>query len=297
MTNQETPSAETTQSIIGPTIRVSDCLYHSVCVIRVDGPMIAPAFMHYFRRYFDRKIDRGIRFFVLDCDLVETVDSSGISIIASMAIRTDMRRGKSMLVNIDRIRVVLTLTKLIETIPVASDMATAIKLVLGESAEAPELKFEERFVVRLEGKDLSILNVLVPDKDDEPSIGKTNEPLTGETAAPPKKREGPVAEIVRPSREEFSIKDMAKVAIVSLVVFALLISGLVWVTKEVSSIPLLTLVFCVALLFSLCLVGFILRLSGHLSEKTVEKLLSGVLSKIPGLGIWVPKAPTKKTKS
>lgn len=296
MANQETPIAES-QSIIGPTIRVSDCLYHSACVIRVDGPMITPEFAQYFRRYFDRKIDRGIRFFVLDCDLVETVDSSGLGIIASMAIRANARSGKSVLVNIEKIRATLTKTRLVTAIPVAPDMATAIKMVLGESTDAPELKFEERFVVRLEGKDLRILNVLVPDKDDEPSIGKTNEHLIAETAAPQKKPEGPGAETSRTSRKEFSIKDMAKVAIVSLVVFALLISGLVWVTNEVSSVPLLALVFSVALLFSLCLLGFILRLSGHLSEKTVEKLLSGVLSKIPGLGIWVSKAPTKKVKS
>jgi hypothetical protein len=94
-----------------------------------------------------------------------------------------------------------------------------------------------------------------------------------------------------------SIIGMAGVAFASLAILGLLTVGLVWVTKQVSSVPLLVLIFCVALLVSMCLLGLVLLLSGHLSEKTVGKLFTGVLAKIPGLGAWLPKVAARRGKS
>ena len=107
----------------------------------------------------------------------------------------------------------------------------------------------------------------------------------------------PVRSLSPSPQERLSIGGMAGVAIVSLVFLAFLAYGLVWVTKQVSSVVVIVLVFCVTLLLILCLLGFVLLLSGHLTEKTVEKLFMGLLGKIPDLGIWVQKTRTRKTKS
>ena len=94
-----------------------------------------------------------------------------------------------------------------------------------------------------------------------------------------------------------AISGVAGAAFVALALLALLIYGLVWVTKQVSSIPLLVLIFCVALLFFLTVIAVVLLLSGHFSEKTVGKLLTGVLGKVPGLGTLLPKLATRKSRN
>jgi hypothetical protein len=190
-----------------------------------------------------------------------------------------MRNGQVVLVRIDKIKPVLDMTHLVDTIPKASDLTAAFKIISGESVELTELQFAERFVVQLEGKHRD-MKVLVPDKDEDRS----------------KSVESPVGEVPPQSQERLSIRGMAGVALSALAVLGLMILGLVWVTKQVSSIPLLVLIFCVALLFSLCLIGLLLLLSGHLSEKMTVKLLDGVLAKIPSLGRWVPTVLAKKVR-
>ena len=100
-----------------PTFGVNDCIYNGICIIRAEGPMATPAMMRYFREYFDRKIDAGIRFFILDCDRVKLIDSSGLGTLVAMSTRASMRSGKFLLLNPDSIESVLQITKLITLIP------------------------------------------------------------------------------------------------------------------------------------------------------------------------------------
>jgi anti-anti-sigma factor len=244
--------------------------------------MATPAMMRYFREYFDRKIDAGIRFFILDCDRVKLIDSSGLGTLVAMSTRASMRSGKFLLLNPDSIESVLQMTKLITLIPGFRKVEAAFQEIFQRPVTVPPFTFEERFLVTYirQGSDLVVIK---PDTSTEPS------------EAEPSETEPPLDESPAPV-ERLTIKGMAGVVLSALVVLGLMILGLVWVTKQVSSIPLLVFIFCVALLFSLCLIGLLLLLSGHLSEKMTVKLLNGVLAKIPSLGSWVPKVLARKIR-
>jgi anti-sigma B factor antagonist len=256
-------------------------MYEGVCIIRFDGRVTLGEASAHFRQYFQQKIAAGIRLFILDCSEIGYVDSSGLGEIWSLFSRVKMRAGRAVFINFKKIEPVLQITKTFQIIEVAPDLASALELIVGRPVKVPaRLKFEDQYSVTLEGKQ-GAQKLVVEDS----------------TVEPPEKTEYPVREIPPPLPERLSIKGMAGVAFASLVVLGLLILGLVWVTKQVSSVPLLVLIFCVALLVSMCLLGFVLLLSGHLLEKTVGKLFSGVLGKIPGLGTWIPKVAARSRKS
>jgi anti-anti-sigma factor len=260
-----------------PPFGVGDCIYNGVCIIRAEGPMASPAMMGYFRKYFDRKINEGIRFFILDCDRVKSIDSSGVGAIVAMSTRASMRSGKFLLLNISPIESVLQITKLITVFRTFANLETAFEEILQRPVPVPQLTFEERFLVKSirSGSDLIVMKA-------DSSVESF------ETESPFEESPAPV--------ERLSIKGMAGVAISALAALSLMILGLVWVTRQISSIPLLVLIFSVALLFSLCLIGLLLLLSGHLSEKMTVRLLNGVLAKIPSLGSWVPKVLARKVR-
>jgi len=189
--------------------------------------------------------------------------------------KTDMLRFNSEIV-----QRLLMITKLPQVMEVAPDVASGLQLILGHPVELPtRLKFEDRHSASLE-KDGGDRKLVVKDS----------------TVDPPQSTHYEVRDVPPSPPERLSILGMAGVVFSALAVLAVLVFGLVWVTKQISSIPLLVLIFCVALLFSLCLLGLVLLLSGHLSERTVGKLLGGVLGKVPGLGSWLPQA-SKKTKT
>jgi anti-anti-sigma factor len=265
-----------------PTFGVNDCIYNGICIIRAEGPMATPAMMRYFREYFDRKIDAGIRFFILDCDRVKLIDSSGLGTLVAMSARASMRSGKFLVLNPDSIEAVLQGTRLISVIACFRNVEAAFQEIFKRPVKVPQFTFEERFLVTYvrQGRDLVVIK---PDSSVEsPRVeSHESEPPLEESRAP---------------LERLTFKGMAGVAFSALAVLGLLILGLVWVAKQISSVPLLVLIFCVALLFSLCLIGLLLLLSAHLSEKMTVKLLNGVLTKIPSLGSWVPKVLARKER-
>jgi anti-anti-sigma factor len=280
MGRQRRPKQQRTAE--SPPFGVGDCIHNGVCIIRAEGPMVSPAMMGYFRKYFDRKISEGIRFYILDCDRVKSIDSSGLGAIVAMSARASMRSGKFLLLNIGPIESILRITKLIVLIPGFANVEAAFQEIFQRPVTVPQFTFEERFLVRSirSGSDLVVIKADTNVESPETQSPETEPPLD-ESPAPV---------------ECLSFKGMAGVALSALAVLGLMILGLVWVTKQISSIPLLVLIFCVALLFSLCLIGLLLLLSGHLSEKMTVKLLNGVLAKIPSLGSWVPKVLARKVK-
>jgi anti-anti-sigma regulatory factor len=262
-------------------LTIQDCMFEGVCIIRFEGRVSLGEGSQYFRQYFQQKIEDGSRLFVLDCQGLLSVDSSGMGEVWSLITRVRMRAGRLVFINLKNIEPLFKITHTFVAIEVAPDLPSAIELIVGRPVKVPaKLKFEDQYSVSMKGKP-GAQKLVVEDS----------------TVEPPKKEEYPVREIPAPlPPERLSIMGMAGVAFASLVIVGLLIVGLVWVTKQVSSVPLLVLIFCVALLFSMCLLGLVLLLSGHLSEKTVAKLFTGVLGKIPGLGTWIPKVAAKRTK-
>ena len=97
-----------------------------------------------------------------------------------------------------------------------------------------------------------------------------------------------------PVPERLPLMNVLGVAVATLAILGVLTVGLVWVAKQISNIPLLVLIFSVAVVFFLTLVAVVLLISGHLSEKVAEKLFLGILGKIPGFDKWLPKLAIKK---
>ena len=264
-------------------LTIQDCMFEGVCIIRIEGHVSLGQASEYFRHYFRQKIEAGSRLFVLDCHELLSVDSSGLGEIWSVISRVRMRAGRIVFINLKNVEPLFKMTRTYTIMEVAPDLPSAVELIVGRPVKVPaRLKFEDQYSVSMKGKP-GAQKLVVEDS----------------TVEPPKKVEYPVREIPPPPPppERLSIMGMAGVAFASLVILALLIIGLVWVAKQVSSVPLLVLIFCVALLFSMCLLGLVLLLSGHLSEKTVAKLFTGVLGKIPGLGTWIPKVAAKRGKT
>src|SRR5216683_4716209 len=98
MGRQRRPKKQPTEE--SPPFGVADCIHNGVCIIRAHGPMVSPAMMAYFRKYVDRRINEGIRFFILDCDKVKGLDSSGLGAIVATSLRASMRSGKLLLLDI-----------------------------------------------------------------------------------------------------------------------------------------------------------------------------------------------------
>ena len=194
-----------------------------------------------------------------------------------MNARASMRSGKLLLINIAQFESILQMTRLLTVLTAYISAEAAFAAILQRPVAVPQLTFEERFLVKSirSGSDLIVMKA-------DSSVESF------ETESPFEESPAPV--------ERLSIKGMAGVAISALAALSLMILGLVWVTRQISSIPLLVLIFSVALLFSLCLIGLLLLLSGHLSEKMTVRLLNGVLAKIPSLGSWVPKVLARKVR-
>jgi hypothetical protein len=156
--------------------------------------------------------------------------------------------------NSEIVQRLLMITKLPQVMEVAPDVASGLQLILGHPVELPtRLKFEDRYSVTLE-KDGGDRKLVVKDS----------------TVDPPQSTHYEVRDVPPSPPERLSILGMAGVVFSALAVLAVLVFGLVWVTKQISSIPLLVLIFCVALLFSLCLLGLVLLLSGLYRRESWE---------------------------
>jgi hypothetical protein len=201
-----------------------------------------------------------------------------------------MRPGRAVFINSRKVSEVF-ITKLQKIVDTAADLREAFKIIFQQPIEVPaDLKFEDQYTVAMEGPE-GARKLVVEDKT---------------ATQPPEKTEYTIRDIPPPERllvrgipppEHLSIVGMAGVAFGTLAFFSLLVTGQIWVTQQVSSVLVLVLIFSVAFLVSFCLLGLLLLLSGHLSEKTVENLFSGVLGKIPGLGIWSRRLPLEEERA
>ena len=280
-------------------------MYEGVHIIRLDGRVTHGSDAEYFKAYFKKRIEEGVRFFIVDCSEVFFLDSTGISYFSLVAVRVKMRAGRTVFINSKKLSQLFAITRLDKIVDTAPDLESAFQIIFPKQpTKVPAgLKFEDQFTVTMEGSE-GDQKLVVEDKTTHPPQ-KTEFTIRDIPApkrilarnAPDAK---PIPEIPAPqllprteSPQRLSISGMAGVAFGALIFLTLLVVGLVWVSRQVSSLPTLVLIFSVAFLVCFCLLGLLLLLSGHLSEKTVAKLFSGVLGKIPGLSIWMPKVAAK----
>jgi len=232
-----------------------------------------------FRRYLQQQISDGHRNFILDLSDVSFVDSTGIGELFAAASRIKMRTGKIVLIDSPAIRGVLALTRLSKIFEQASDVAAAIAKFREGKADFPrKIDYEDKFSITIEEDKLGKKMVVNDNVSSQP------------TRVEYKVRDIPPEE---PSKS-LSPASLIAVVFVALVTLALTIGGLVWAAKAISSIPLLILIFTLAILIFVMLCALVLLLSGHLSEKTAAKLFGTVLGKLPGLGAWLPKHSATK---
>lgn len=258
--------------------RIQEGLVEGVCVIKLHGRITLGESGSAFRTYIEQRISDGIRFIVLDCTEIVQMDSSGLGELASALTRIRMRGGKLILLNSKSINKYLELTRLTPIFTYAESLTEAMSICQGEVVQnAPEIKYEEKFSIAMT-EEKGAKKLVVNDK------------FSGE----PIKTEYNVREIPPPEESKtLSPKWLILVVATALVTLAVTVWGLVWVATTVSSVLLLTLISALALLFFILLSALVLLLSGHLSEKAAAKLFGGVLGKIPGLGVWVPKTSRK----
>jgi anti-sigma B factor antagonist len=258
--------------------RIQEGVVEGVYVVKLSGRINLGEGSAAFRKYFEARLSEGVRFYVLDLTDITFIDSSGIGELSMGAARIRMRSGKVVVVASRSVMDLLQVTKLLSVFDIASSVDDALASFRVTDAPSSKIEFKDQFSIKI-----------------EESKGQKTMVVDDQISPEKEVMKYPVREIPPPDR--LTIKGMAGVALSSLVILGLLVVGLVWVTKQVASIPLLVLIFCVALLVCICLLGLLLLLSGHVSEKTAEKLFSGVLGKIPGLGTWVPKVAARKSKT
>jgi anti-anti-sigma factor len=248
-------------------------VFQGVFLVRFDGRLSLGESSDFFRGYFECRVAEGARLFILDFSGLEWIDSAGLSYLVAAFQRVKMRVGRTILVNPQAILAVLQITRLEIIFEYADDWQSGFDKILGQPTQLPKFKFTE-WKPKAVQSEISVRTVplnISPYTD-------ADKPLD-------------------PPVERLSIKGMAGVAAGALLTLALIVAGLVWVAKEINSVVLLVLIFSVAVLFSTCIIGLLLLLSGHLSEKASEKLFSGVLGKIPGLGTLAARAPRVRAKN
>lgn len=258
--------------------RIQEGSFEGICVIHVSGRLTLGESSSGFRNYIQQRISDGLRFFILDFSDLQYVDSSGVAELVSAFTRIKMRAGKVVLLSCRSIKDALEITRLKTVFEIADDLSQALSKFRGESfSNVPDISYEDKFSITVE-EDKGKKTLVVNDKLSEE----------------PHRIEYKIREIPSEDSKSFTPKSLVLVVLTSVITLGVMIFGLIWAVRAVSSLVLLTLVFSIALLFFIILVVLVLLLSGHLSEKTASKLFGGVLAKVPGLGLWVPKASAKK---
>jgi len=275
-------------------VRISEAEHEGICIIVAEGRLSLGEGGEAIERLMSVKLAEGQRLLILDLTKTVFIDSSGLGGLVKGISRIKMRVGKAIVLPSKRISELLRVTKL----DLAFDTDTSVegaaaKLLRSKKLRLPDLNFREMYsVYRIEhgeGRD--------PTHECLDKIGPWPEV---KAAAPDAKaaRMEPDAETPPRVRPSIPIRALVVSTVLGLVIFAVILVALVWVVRQVSSPWALSLVFAVAILFSIHIVVFVLAVSGFLSEKSAAKLMNGALGKVPGLKAWLPgiasrKAPTQ----
>jgi anti-sigma B factor antagonist len=225
-----------------------------------------------------RQMESGIRFFIVDLHDVSYSDSSGMQHMAASFGRIRARAGRIIWVAPSRnVREILVLTRLIKVFEISNSVNEALSSLLDRPiTNTPSLTFTP---------------VVLP----APILPQVGPPTGGDTA-PDQQQTSAVAQAPRkPDVEVFKAERVPRSTAVlgasgaAVFVFLATIGALVWASKQISSISVLTLILAVAIIFEVNLAVFILVATGSLSEKTTQRIMQTTLGKVPGLRVWIPR--------
>jgi anti-anti-sigma regulatory factor len=292
--------------------RLSDTVHEGVCFIRMEGYLCGRATSLSFRALADRRIQEGIRFFVFDILRLDAVDSTGLGTLAYAFTRLGMRISRFNLAypNSGRVSDLFKVTKFetfLTEVEKYSTAEEAFSRMTNKSLEsiAAILACEQRFTIveeepnnprlvrdyaKLLGKDIKTCldrNERVDPNFEAQANDQVEEP-GNENSAPPASRLSEKAgeEVIAPNISTASAQSMILFALVAVLG---IVAMLVWAAKQIPSTVVLALVFSVSTLFFVNIVAFVLVMSGHISEKSGMRLLNGILGKVPGLRLWLPR--------
>jgi anti-sigma B factor antagonist len=254
--------------------RIVESRYKSICVVSVEGRITLGRASDALSRLLNFRIGEGLRFHVLDLSQVEFIDSAGLGTLVSAVSRVRLHSGRMIVIASESVAKVLKIARLdtFESLEPASDLPSAISKLREVPTKTVKLEdANEVFAVFDDGQFLDKTR----DLQSVPSGAATESTGDAKTAAS-------------------SLLQLAGTAAVALVVICAVIFGLVWAVHQVSSIFLLTLVFAVAIILIVFVLILILAWSGKLGEKDTGRLLNAILTKVPGLKLWVPRLLDKK---
>ena len=265
-------------------IRFQEGRIGGVRIVKITGRLIAGKSSQVFRNYFEQRMSAGIRFFIVDIDDVNSIDSTGIGDVAMVLAKARAKAGKILFIKPNGpLQEVFSMTHLDKLTELVDDLPAALSIFQVKRLEVPpHLEYEDKYVV-----------VIVEENGDKKMV-VMNDGLSEE----PQRMEYKVRDIpAEESPKTFGPKFLLLVVLTSIITLSLLIYGLIWAARATSSIAALALIFTLALLFFIVLSALVLRLSGHLSEQATARLFGGVLGKLPGLDVWLNKPSAKKKMS
>lgn len=292
--------------------RLTDTVHEGICLIRIEGYLCGRAACLAFRALADRRVQEGIRFFVFDILRLDAVDSSGLGTLAYAFTRLGMRISRFNLVYPDSGKVadLFKVTRFETFLTEIEKYSTAEEAFSRMANKPPEsvaafLTCEQRFSIvevetndprlvrdyaRLLGRDIKACLDQNERVDPNFEVKTTDqiEETSNENSNPPARR------LSEKTGEEVIARNIPTISPQSMILFAVvallgIVAILVWAAKQIPSMIALALVFSVSILFFLNIVAFVLVLSGHISEKSATHLLNGILGKVPGLRLWLPR--------
>lgn len=287
------------------SFRLSDALYEGICLMRLEGRFTLGGSASAVQALIDRRIQEGVRFFVVDLLQLEYLDSSGLATLGYGRSRLSMRVGEFNVIYSEASRVgeLFILTKLHTILNPPSTVEEAISRILNKPVDSVKdlKKCEERFLITFDER-CPWPNHFVRDYADLLGTNPQSRLGYGELPDPEFERSKKVQQDSSPAvsspkgsaienapHTKVSTRSIAFLLLFALIGLVGILASLVWAAKQISSTLVLTLIFSVSILFYLNIVVFVLMLSGYLSEKTAKQLLSGILGKVPGLKLWVPR--------
>jgi len=276
-------------------LRLREAIYKGICILSPEG-WFGLANVNSFVKLFNKRLDQGIRLFVIDCTKTTHLDSSSVGALVSAFTRSRMRTGKFIIVPAPKVRQVLINTRLESVFEYFGSVPDAVSSLLGEPVESiPDLR---QFQKQADWSEPENENLVSKHKD---SIDAgVAQPARPEIAQAQASRTEPASDSTRIPSTDSSFTFFILSVFGALVLFGGTIIGLVWAARELSSLQassllVLTLILAVAIIFNVNAIVFILILSGRMSEKTAARLLEGALGKVPGLKAWIPKVLAQRT--
>jgi len=144
-------------------LRLSDVIYEGVCLIKLEGSLDSVS-RDGFRALFSRRVDAGIRYFVIDISKLNFVSSSGLVELVGVKARLSLRVSKYcfILPSVGPVRQALEMSGMDSMLQMYATLDEALSEFLGKPVDSAEVvaRLEEHLSIDLYGKIKDHTNLL-----------------------------------------------------------------------------------------------------------------------------------------